>query len=1555
MTPKLLGLAILMALLACASAQTTITDCTGLQNMNLDLAGNYALANNIDCSDTVNWNSGTGFEPVGTNSIPFAGNLTGNGHTINSLFINRPSNSYIGLFGYLAVGVNINDLTLNNTDITGYEYVGGLAGSSNAMLTGIHVTGSVTNRRYYVGGLVAYNGHTIHNCSSAATVSGLNYYYAGGLIGSTDTDTTVTDSYATGAVSGGRRIGGLIGNQGSSAVVKNCHATGTVTASGMEAGGLVGRSFRGKILNSYATGHVSSASSTVGGLVGVQDGSSGIIPSIENCHATGDVSSPLNDYVGGLVGRNTPGNGLIDRSYALGDVVSGDASGGLVGTNNGVVTHCYSRNTLTAQTPLARSQLGGLIGQNTGSIIDSYAMTTILSSATEVGGLVGENTGTITNVYSMGVASGLLNVGGLIGWNTGTVTNAFWDTDTSNQQTSAAGTGLPRTTLWQKATYTGWNFTGIWSINENNNYPLLDGIAGQIITPSLPYPSEQTIGISSCLALQTINDNLHADYLLQNDIDCSMTSGWNSGEGFAPLGSSTTPFTGNFSGNGYSINGLHIHRPSTDYIGLFTLISAGTHLQGFALHATNITGYRYVGGLVGLNAAKLKGITVSGAVTGNHDYVGGLVGRHYHSIEHCSSAATITGHERYTGGLVGFSQPDASVTHSHTTGSVSGRSSVGGLIGSEHTDSLVSHCYAEGNVMGASSVGGLIGSSSGASILNSYATGNVLADASSAGGLLGSHSGGTATGTVQNCYASGNVSSGGDRAGGLVGQNGSGGTVIRQSYALGAVSSAGSSLGGLAGINAGLIEQCYAANTLHQLSPLTENKIGGLVGRNAGTLTNVYAMTHVISSSDEVGGLVGENENPGTITNAYSMGVVSGLLNVGGLIGLNTGTVTNAFWDTDTSNQQISAAGTGLPRTALWQQATYTGWNFAGIWSINENNNYPLLDGIAGQIISPSLPYPSEAVIAISSCSELQGVNNNLHADYVLQNDIDCSMTSTWNSGAGFEPLGALMTPFSGDFSGNGYAINELYITAPSTDYVGLFTFLSVGANVHDLTINAANITGNQYPGTLAGLNAGMLDGVALSGALTAQGDYAGGLVAHNYGRVQNCSSTSTVTGNDYTGGLIGLTEPDTVVLTSYTQASVSGILTTGGLIGKQDRYARVEHCYAEGSVIGTEKVGGLIGESEGGIILDSYSTSSVTATRFVGGLVGSQSVSYAFINRCFARGDVSSISTYAGGLVGYQSGGVIQNAFASGDVSGSTYVGGAIGSKSGTVSMIYSTGLVTKTGSVAGGLIGQLSGGTLEKSYWDITASGQASSAAGTGRTTTQMKQEATYVDWDFTSTWTIIENVTYPQLAALWELPTTSQSKSASASPSISQSHSLSRSHSNSFSTSRSHSVSESESVSQSNSASRSHSASPTPSQSPTPSNSMSHSGSLSLSQTQTHSASSSQSSSPAPTQSPSASPTLSQTGTPSPSKSQSRSPAPTQSPSASPIPSQTEAPAATSPTPPPKTNGSAGSNTMAIALGITGGIAAIGALAGAVLWYKKNPHRRTRNDREIELTTH
>jgi len=240
-----------------------ITNCTELQDMNNNLAAHYVLMNDIDCSDTVNWNGGAGFEPVGTSSTPFAGTFDGQTHTITGLYINRPSTYYVGLFGKSEYST-ISNVGLVDVDITGCSTVGALVGMNiGGDITASYVTGRVVGLEPAVGGLVSVNhGGTIENCYAKVNVS--SHYWS---------------------------VGGLVGEHTSGGIIKNCYATGTATDD-LFVGGLVGYNPNATIENSYATGSVT-AYNYVGGLVGLNSGWGFVAyGTIINCYYNNHAGNP---------------------------------------------------------------------------------------------------------------------------------------------------------------------------------------------------------------------------------------------------------------------------------------------------------------------------------------------------------------------------------------------------------------------------------------------------------------------------------------------------------------------------------------------------------------------------------------------------------------------------------------------------------------------------------------------------------------------------------------------------------------------------------------------------------------------------------------------------------------------------------------------------------------------------------------------------------------------------------------------------------------------------------------------------------------------------------------------------------------------------------------------------------------------------------------------------------------------------------------------------------------------------------------------------------------
>ncbi|WP_406658139.1 LamG-like jellyroll fold domain-containing protein [Methanolobus sp. ZRKC2] len=320
----------------------------------------------------------------------------------------------------------------------------------------------------------------------------------------------------------------------------------------------------------------------------------------------------------------------------------------------------------------------------------------------------------------------------------------------------------------------------------------------------------------------------------------------------------------------------------------------------------------------------------------------------------------------------------------------------------------------------------------------------------------------------------------------------------------------------------------------------------------------------------------------------------------------------------------------------------------------------------------------------ITNVNELQSMNQELSAHYVLMNDIDASETSTWNNGAGFEPIGNSTMRFTGSFDGKNCTISDLYINRPSTDIIGLFGYV-YGTYPEDgictikyLTLENASVVGNY-----------------LTGGLIGKAESSG---------IYQCNVFGHIEGNYYTGGLVGFHSGGDIIK-SHSNGTITGTYTVGGLAGLNG--AGIRNSYSTGLVNGISAVGGLVGANFEVYIINSHSNGTVTGISSVGGLVGSN-------------------------------GGGIRNSYSTSPVNGEDYIGGLVGFNAGGIEESYACGPVNGTTNV-GGLVAMEEYSIVTSSYWDTEASGQSTSYGGTGKTTAEMQNQSTFVGWDFTDTWSI------------------------------------------------------------------------------------------------------------------------------------------------------------------------------------------------------------------------
>ena len=561
--------------------------------------------------------------------------------------------------------------------------------------------------------------------------------------------------------------------------------------------------------------------------------------------------------VDGLIGKELKEDGTLDIEDAATYLITADSAvsasnnlaagiGGAVGVNIGTVTLTNSTGVTNGRRgtdeSLALERVGGIAGENAGTMVSLYNESIVMGGFT-VGGIVGENTSDskINNAVNTSSVDGLgSHVGGLAGINMGSVT-------------SGRNTG----------TVTGKEYVG--------------GMVGQ-------NGREATLNsLSNALAAEIIGQNYVGGI-----------AGENSGE-----------ITGDMA-----------------------LINEGA-----------ITGHSYVGGVAGKNSKTGKISATNTAVTihaaeGKSDsdkpmFFGGVVGYNDGAITDVTNRSNVdlsVEGGSYVGGIVGYnSEIGKFVGELINVGNIAGLSGVGGIAGSNENGAVLQGSEKErltvvnrGNVTAANGgAGGIFYKNTGeikfADLINEgTVTGNFTSASGTVGGtggLFGINYGDIQYSTLTN---SGDVD-GGQNTGGLIGYNT--GNVINSSLvnAMNATVIGGDVTGGLIGFNTAAIKggqasgvdglSYYAYQIYNNGVVEGQSYVGGLIGRNEGDLVAAYNTGAIIGSGESVGGVVGINATNSSVdqvfntvlTNGNQPESVQGASIVGGVVGINEGTLSNAY------------------------------------------------------------------------------------------------------------------------------------------------------------------------------------------------------------------------------------------------------------------------------------------------------------------------------------------------------------------------------------------------------------------------------------------------------------------------------------------------------------------------------------------------------------------------------------------------------------------------------------------------------------------------------------
>ena len=654
--------------------------------------------------------------------------------------------------------------------------------------------------------------------------------------------------------------------------------------------------------------------------------------------------------------------------------------------------------------------------------------------------------------------------------------------------------------------------------------------------------------IKTAADLNNIRNDLDGKYVLMGDIDLSGYSNWTA------IGSnSSTAFTGELNGNGYTIKNLNINSSSVNQ-GLFGYI-AGGKISNLNLSNVNV---KSTGSNVGALAGTAAGATISnvhvlsGSVTGSSN-VGGLVGVGGlllgSTIIQSSSAASVTSTSTttaYVGGLVGTATSIGMIIKdSYATGSVTSKST-----GSDAND------YA----------GGLIGYISGSDgiIENSYATGTITTANNKKGGIVGFMS----EGTLKNNYYKYGIASS------SYGYNDSGTATGNVAFSVVLDSS---------WISSGFSEDIWdffsgtGVPTLISQKPKDAEVTSGSIYIN-----NTSISLSAGSINDAIDAINAKSSTTGVIASINSDGNV-------------------VFENKDGSSDNIAL------------RVTATGSNFFSVAGIAVDNK-GILNGGNNVITETEHLSESQAkaqgYTIIKTAADLNNIRNNLSGKYILMGDIDLSSYSNWTA------IGTITSAFKGELNGNGYTIKNLTIDS-SSDSQGLFGYVDSAEfrNLYLSNVDIKSSYG--YVGALVGYvkdnDIVDIENVhVLSGSVTGA-DNVGGLVGYgNYTRISNSSSaasvTSTSTSSANAGGLVGYLRSSSSITNSYSTGSVTSKTTgsdkddyAGGLVGFLGGATIIKYSYATGTLnSANNKEGALVGYMASGTLQNNYYKSGI-ATSSVG------------------------------------------------------------------------------------------------------------------------------------------------------------------------------------------------------------------------------------------------------------------------------------------------------------------------------------------------------------------
>lgn len=492
----------------------------------------------------------------------------------------------------------------------------------------------------------------------------------------------------------------------------------------------------------------------------------------------------------------------------------------------------------------------------------------------------------------------------------------------------------------------------------------------------------------------------------------------------------------------------------------------------------------------------------------------------------------------------------------------------------------------------------------------------------------------------------------------------------------------------------------------------------GVFASSEGTINNLGLTNVFFVGNDNLGGIAGINT--GTIENVYVTGAITGNSNVGGIAGKSSGVLSTSYTDVSVEGEEAIGGIVGLAENQQINE-TYT------IGEVNGTTSGPIIGD--GQSAIPNTNFWNNTSIEEGEFSNLLGIaldENEMRSstnfsgfDFMNHWEIIEDFTFPFLRNNIQDPLPGLIIPFTG---GDGSVENPYQISA-NNQFSTVRYFLDkhfVLINNLDLTFDTSNPEGLMWNEGKGWTPIGSVS-VGFSGSIDGKGYTINGI------SILNDKA-------NFVGVFHTIEEEGSVHNMVIDSLTVLGLSCSGGLASRN--YGTISKVGVTGNISIIGEAGGIVCVNEtSGTISESFFKGTVSSKYISAGSIASHS--YGEISDTYSISDIIGGTQFigapnaAGGIVSYlgksTSLATLQNSFHVGTVNG-------LGSKAG---LIYTN-----------------RNSTISNSYWDkeiseIEIGVVVGDSTGTsGLTSSQMRNQSSFTDWDFETVWVMQPFAKYPTL---------------------------------------------------------------------------------------------------------------------------------------------------------------------------------------------------------------